>query len=63
LKSIYSARTVDKILYFKADNQLQFAKIQEAVEIARKAGARVMAAITEPKAGGLFAAEEKKGKS
>ncbi|HEU5155203.1 MAG TPA: biopolymer transporter ExbD [Gemmatimonadales bacterium] len=63
LTSIYSARTVDKILYFKADNQLQFAKIQEAVEIARKAGARVMAAITEPKAAGLFAAEEKKGKS
>ncbi|HSR91435.1 MAG TPA: biopolymer transporter ExbD [Gemmatimonadales bacterium] len=59
LKSIYSARTTDKILYFKADNQLQFAKIQEAVEIARKAGARVMAAITEPKAAGLFAELEK----
>jgi hypothetical protein len=28
-----------------------------------KAGARVMAAITEPKAAGLFAAPEKKGKS
>jgi hypothetical protein len=46
-------------LYFKADNHLQFAKIQEAVEIARKAGARVMAAITEPKAAGLFAELEK----
>ena len=55
LKSIYAARTEDKILYFKADNQLQFAKIQEAVEIARQAGVRVMAAITEPKAAGLFA--------
>jgi biopolymer transport protein ExbD len=62
LKSIFSARTEDKILYFKADNQLQFQKIQEAVEIARKAGARVMAAITEPKAAGLFAAP-KKGKT
>ena len=59
LKSIYSARTEDKIMYFKADNQLQFQKIQEAVEIARKAGARVMAAITEPKAAGLFAAPKK----
>ena len=59
LKSIYSARTEDKIMYFKADNHLQFAKIQEAVEIARKAGARVMAAITEPKAAGLFAELEK----
>jgi biopolymer transport protein ExbD len=60
LKSIYSARTEDKILYFKADNQLQFQKIQEAVEMARKAGARVMAAITEPKAAGLFAAPKKR---
>lgn len=59
LKSIFSARTEDKIIYFKADNQLKFAKIQEAVEIARRSGARVMAAITEPKAAGLFAVMEK----
>ncbi|HTS86886.1 MAG TPA: biopolymer transporter ExbD [Gemmatimonadales bacterium] len=55
LKAIYDARTEDKIIYFKADNQLKFAKIDEAVEMARRAGARVMAAITEPKvSGGLF---------
>jgi biopolymer transport protein ExbD len=59
LKAIFSARTEDKIIYFKADNQLKFAKIQEAVEIARRSGARVMAAITEPKAAGLFAVMEK----
>ena len=45
---IFAARTEDKILYFKADNQLKFGKIQEAVETARRAGVRVMAAITEP---------------
>jgi biopolymer transport protein ExbD len=62
LKSIYAARSEDKILYFKADNQLKFVRIQDAVELARRSGARVMAAITEPKiTGGLFdaAAKEK----
>jgi biopolymer transport protein TolR len=66
LRSIFAARTEDKILYFKADNQLKYGKIQEAVETARRSGVRVMAAITEPKAGGaLFGAtedEKKEGK-
>jgi biopolymer transport protein ExbD len=46
LRSMFAARTEDKILYFKADNQLKFGKIQEAVETARRSGVRVMAAIT-----------------
>ena len=48
--------TEDKVLYFRADKELQYAKIQEAVEIARQAGVRVMAAITEvkPTGKGLF---------
>jgi biopolymer transport protein ExbD len=62
LRSIYSARTEDKILYFKADNKLKYAKIQEAVETARRAGVRVMAAITEPRNTGLFEAGEQKEK-
>ena len=57
---MYAARTEDKIVYFKADNQLRFGKIQEAVEMARRSGARVMAAITEPQIqGGLFEAATK----
>lgn len=52
LKSMYAARTEDKIIYFKADNDLPFGKIQDAVELTRRAGVRVMAAITEPKAQG-----------
>jgi biopolymer transport protein TolR len=60
LRSVFSSRTEDKILYFKADNQLKYAKVQEAVETARKAGVRVMAAITEPKSTGLFVTEKKK---
>ena len=54
LRSRFASRTEDKILYFKADNQLKYSKVQEAVETARKAGVRVMAAITEPTASGLF---------
>ncbi|HEX2250042.1 MAG TPA: biopolymer transporter ExbD, partial [Gemmatimonadales bacterium] len=45
LRSRFVNRTEDKILYFKADNQLKYSKVQEAVETARKAGVRVMAAI------------------
>ena len=60
LRSRFASRTEDKILYFKADNQLKYSKVQEAVETARKAGVRVMAAITEPKSTGLFVPEKKK---
>ena len=62
LRGIFAARTEDKILYFKADNGLKYSKIQEAVETARRSGVRVMAAITEPKAGGLFQADKKEKK-
>jgi biopolymer transport protein ExbD len=62
LRSIFNARTEDKILYFKADNKLKYAKIQEAVETARQSGVRVMAAITEPVKTGLFDASNKKEK-
>jgi biopolymer transport protein TolR len=60
LRSIFQARTEDKILYFKADNHLKYAKVQEAVETARRSGVRVMAAITEPKNAGLFAENKNK---
>ena len=62
LRGIFAARTEDKILYFKADNKLRYAKVQEAVETARRSGVRVMAAITEPKAGGLFQTDKKEKK-
>jgi biopolymer transport protein ExbD len=58
LRSRFATRTEDKILYFKADNQLKYSKVQEAVETARKAGVRVMAAITEPTKSTLFAQED-----
>ncbi len=52
LKAMYAARTKDKIMYFRADQNLKFGKIQDAVEIARHSGVRVMAAISELKVRG-----------
>jgi biopolymer transport protein ExbD len=56
LRSIYNARPEDKIMYVRADKDLTYGKIQEAVETARRSGVRVMAAITEvkPSGKGLF---------
>ena len=51
LSEIFAARTKDKILYLKADNQLRMDKIQEAVDMARKAGVRVLSAVTEQRLG------------
>src|SRR3989337_3397143 len=53
LRTIYNTtHTEDKIMFFRADKDLPFSKIQDAVETARKAGVRVMAAITECKVRG-----------
>ena len=58
LRQLYETRTKDKILYFKGDRDLEFGKVQDAIEIARRAGVRVLAAITEqkkePGSGGFF---------
>ena len=47
LTSLYATRTVDKILYLKADEGIDFGRVQIALEIARKAGVRVVGAIAE----------------
>jgi biopolymer transport protein ExbD/biopolymer transport protein TolR len=51
LGQIYAARTEDKVMYFKADVTVKYAKIQEVVEMARRSGVRVMAAVTEDQGG------------
>ncbi|MGD8727462.1 MAG: biopolymer transporter ExbD [Gemmatimonadales bacterium] len=45
LTQIYENRTKDKILYFRADQELPFGQVQEAIEIARASGVRVLAAV------------------
>jgi biopolymer transport protein TolR len=49
LVSIYAARTVDKILFLKADANIKYERVQQAIVIARKAGVRVIDAISEQK--------------
>ena len=51
LKGIYDARTEDKILYIVADKNLEYSKVQDAVDIASKAGVRVTGLISEQQPG------------
>ena len=43
--------TVDKILYVKADKDLPYAKVIDAMDIASKNGVRVVGAISEQQPG------------
>jgi biopolymer transport protein TolR len=49
LGALYSQRTKDKILFLKVDKDVQMGRVQEAVEVARRAGVRVIDAIAEQK--------------
>ncbi len=60
LTAIYAAREEDKILYFKADQDLPYQKIEDGVELARQSGARVLTAIVEKTGDGMFSKPAKK---
>src|SRR5437879_8879276 len=47
LMNLYAARTIDKIMYLKADESVKYERVQQALEMARKAGVRVVGAIAE----------------
>ena len=47
VKSIYDARTIDKIMYVKADKNLDYAKVLDAVDIIAKNGVRVTGMIAD----------------
>ena len=49
LQTVYETHTQDKILFLKADQNIEFGRVQQAIEIARGAGVRVVGAITEQK--------------
>ncbi len=49
LTRIYENRTRDRILYFRADITLKFEHIEDAMDVARKSGVAVLAAITDLK--------------
>jgi biopolymer transport protein ExbD len=48
LKQIYSGRD-DKKMYFRADANLDYGKVEDALQIARRSGVRVLATIAEEK--------------
>lgn len=47
LKSIYDVRTIDKILYIKADKDLEYSKVLDAMDIASRNGVRVVGAVSD----------------
>lgn len=47
VKQIYDARTIDKIMYVKADKGLDYAKVLDAVDIIAKNGVRVTGFIAD----------------
>ena len=53
LMQIYAERTRDKIMFFRADQNLEYGLLEDAMEHARAAGVRVLAAISKsPTTGG-----------
>ncbi len=50
LVDVYGTR-LSKVLYFRADAQLDFQRVEDAIQIARKAGVRLLAAVTEEERG------------
>jgi biopolymer transport protein ExbD len=49
LSALYENRSKDKILFLKADQNIDFGRVQQALEVARRAGVRVVGAISEQK--------------
>ncbi len=51
LKQIYSTRVEDRILYLKADKELDYSKVLDALDIASKNGVRVIGMISDQRRG------------
>jgi biopolymer transport protein TolR len=51
LKAIYDQRTEDKIIYLKADANLDYSKVIDAIDIASKNGVRVTGMISDQRPG------------
>ncbi len=47
VKQIYDARQIDKIMYIKADKNLDYAKVLDAVDVIAKNGVRVTGMIAD----------------
>ncbi len=51
LKTIYDARTEDKILYVKAHKDIEYSQVLDALDLASKNGVRVVGMISEQRPG------------
>ncbi|HEY2065124.1 MAG TPA: biopolymer transporter ExbD [Gemmatimonadaceae bacterium] len=51
IKRIYSVRTTDKVMYLKADKDLEYSKVVDATDMAAKNGVSVVALITDQRPG------------
>jgi biopolymer transport protein ExbD len=51
IKRIYETRQVDKVMYLKADKDLDYSKVVDATDMASKNGVRVVGLISDQKAG------------
>jgi biopolymer transport protein TolR len=51
LKTIFEARTEDKILYVKAHKDIEYSKVIDALDVATKNGVRVVGMISEQRPG------------
>jgi len=57
IKRIYEARQVDKIMYLKADKDLEYSKVVDATDMAAKNGVRMVALISDQKTGTISTVE------
>jgi biopolymer transport protein ExbD len=57
IKRIYDARQVDKIIYLKADKDLEYSKVVDATDMAAKNGVRMVALISDQKMGTVSTVE------
>jgi biopolymer transport protein ExbD len=53
LAAQFAAQPDDKVLFLKAHNDLPYEEIAVAMEVGRRAGARVLAAVSEPTPGSV----------
>jgi biopolymer transport protein TolR len=51
IKRIYDTRQVDKVMYLKADKDLEYSKVVDATDMAAKNGVRVVGLISDQKSG------------
>jgi biopolymer transport protein ExbD len=57
IKRIYDVRQVDKIIYLKADKDLDYGKVVDATDMAAKNGVRMVALISDQKMGTVSTVE------